>query len=435
MSHAPAPLFLRVPLQMPFLPLTVGFAEQAALALGLGRMEALQLTLATEEVFSYLCRVFRGGEAVELEARGGGFMVQLVFRFPYQDLDLKFFNLTADPSADDTHDLDHLGLLLASRAVDRFFLREGEDQHLVLGLVKEKEYPPGPPQPLTASPLAEFTVQPITNQDLLLVPGLLASYHTHDQYPPRFSAPDRLVDMRLAGDIEGAAARDGQDRLGGVMLWQRRNSRLVRYFGPYLFNQPAGRDLAAALVEHFLAQVARTDAVGVFTLHATPETPSEYFESLGEVPVCLPDRACVIQTCQYRQIQEDPGGVVWAHPRLVPFLEEFYGNLALARQINQVAEITHHQPEHSVLATVFDRPIGLVELKPVWDGQDWSQNLAAHVATLDGEGFTSLMCELDLAQAWQGVLGARLLDLGFVPRVVLPFGGRGDLLILTRAAD
>ncbi|CAO0822135.1 hypothetical protein DFAR_2820003 [Desulfarculales bacterium] len=67
MNNPAASLWLSAPLDPDFLLVATFFAEQAAMSLGLGRAEALELTLASEEAFSYLCRVVRPGDNARLE--------------------------------------------------------------------------------------------------------------------------------------------------------------------------------------------------------------------------------------------------------------------------------------------------------------------------------------------------------------------------------
>ena len=45
---------LSLPLQAAFLPIATGCVEQSVLAFGMGRAEAMHLTLAVEEVYSFL---------------------------------------------------------------------------------------------------------------------------------------------------------------------------------------------------------------------------------------------------------------------------------------------------------------------------------------------------------------------------------------------
>ena len=110
-----------------FLPLVTAFVEKAANCFGLGTDESLMLTLASEEVFMHLCRVvIPSGGSVEIVCSNGGYYAQAVFSLPTDGFDMRGFNLTTTISAEDDADLDQMGLVIASRSVDRFLLHREE---------------------------------------------------------------------------------------------------------------------------------------------------------------------------------------------------------------------------------------------------------------------------------------------------------------------
>lgn len=124
-----------------YIPLVTAFMEQAAQGLGLARKEALALTLAAEELFTYLGRMIGPDPDLEIRCRGGGYYVRADFAFTARELNLRAFNLTSSVSLEDEASLEEMGLLIASRSVDHFYLQR-EHQRLVLSLSKEKFYPP-----------------------------------------------------------------------------------------------------------------------------------------------------------------------------------------------------------------------------------------------------------------------------------------------------
>lgn len=432
MTSRPAPVTLSAPLDLTFLPLVTGFAEQAAAAFGLGRDQGLQLTLAAEEIISYLGRFSDPGENVRVEAEGGGHYVELKFFLPRRDVDLRAFNLTASLSPDRQADLDELGLLIASRSVERFYVFDAPEAGLGLVLIKEKAYPQAI-EPPPIGPLAEYDVGPARPEDLKLLAGLIGAHYPAGIFPPGLDVPGRLVDM-VAGGNYGAAVgrgRSGADRdlIGGGIVWHWQSERTVACFGPYLFNQADDSDLGAALVEACLAAIAKTEAVGLFCLLATPQMPSGYFETLGELDLVDPDGGRETRPCYWRQLHEDPGARVWCHPRLEEWLTRTYQGLFLARGLRLTRHEGEGRPPHSVLGADFNRPAGTVILRPVLDGEDVALNLARHVELLAGEKVPNVLFEIDLDRAWQADLTPVLLDGGFRPRLVLPQGGRSDLVI------
>ena len=62
-------------------------------------------------------------------------------------------------------------------------------------------------------------------------------------------------------------------------------------------------------------------------------------------------------------------------------------------------------------------------------GADAAANLAQHVKILSAEDLPNIFFEIDLACAWQAALTPALLNNGFSPRLVLPYGGRADVVV------
>jgi hypothetical protein len=304
-----------------------------------------------------------------------------------------------------------------------------------LVLSKDKGYPPAQGAPPPAEPLAAFRVEGAPAEALILAARYLPVHYAAEFYPAGLERPGRLMDMVASGEYGALAARDEVDRLGGLLVYNLAGGRTASLYGPYLFNQPPGSDMAAQLVEAALGSLGKSEALGVVCLAPPPELPAAYFEPLGYFYAGDPTGERRRQPCYYRQLNEDLGAAVWAHPALVDFLRGFYRGLALARQINHTHPEGQRRPAHSVLATELNRATASAVLRPMWDGQDALQNLAQHVKLLSSEGVANLLCEIDLGLAWQAELGGDLLAAGFGPRLVLPHGGRGDLLILQHGAQ
>jgi hypothetical protein len=77
----------------------------------------------------------------------------------------------------------------------------------------------------------------------------------------------------------------------------------------------------------------------------------------------------------------------------------------------------------------------MATLRPIWDGRDAAGNLARHVELLRNEGLTNILGSLDLGEAWQAEMIPAWLDGGFIPRLILPYAGRGDLLLLQYSGE
>ena len=132
----------------------------------------------------------------------------------------------------------------------------------------------------------------------------------------------------------------------------------------------------------------------------------------------------------YRQLEEDNGTAVYAHPELAPFLRKAYRQLCLPRQIHEVAYQGETLPERSAFATQLDPGKKHAQLRSLWVGADAARTLQEHVLVLKQEGFVDIVFLLELAESREAVLGAALLAAGFLPKVVLPWGGKADILVM-----
>ena len=63
---------------------------------------------------------------------------------------------------------------------------------------------------------------------------------------------------------------------------------------------------------------------------------------------------------------------------------------------------------------------------------DYTANIERHVERFADEGLDDFRFETDHGVPWQGRLGPDLMRAGFFPRVVLPHGGLGDVIVWER---
>jgi hypothetical protein len=410
-----------------FLPLAVSFVEEAAAAFGMGEAETLSLTLATEEIFAYLCRVNASG-SIRMTCRSGGYFVEQEMVFQATDFDMKAFNLTASAALDDQTGMDETGLLIASRMVDRFRLFQ-EDNELHLVLISEKAYPESVdvdiPQPIQ---LTEFSVRPPDPEELKLFVYLARGNYTTHVIPRSFNFPGKVADMAACGEYRAAIATDVAGHMGGGILWHWEGAGLVEFFGPFLFNQSPESGIAQALVDHCLSATARTRAIGLINRHPTAELPTDYFEPLGSLTLRV-DGETTEMTTYFRHLEEDPGSAMWAHPLIADFLTKEYRKLFFAREIKPVRDEGESGSPFSVLSADFDRAAGRVTLYPIWWGKDSREIVSAYVETLSNEGLPSMFFEMDLGASWQCHFTPALLELGFEPRLVIPHAGKGDVVV------
>lgn len=421
---------LTVRAEMAFVPLAVSFVENAAGAFGLEREDVLGLTLATEEIFAYLCTSGVPHEVVEIRCLGGVYYVQAQFLFEAQDFNMRAFNLTAVPNLQEEAKLEETGLLIASRMVDRFDFSAVGAKKQSLILVKEKTYP-AVTDILTgeAHPLTAFSVSTPDPEELKMFARLVNRYYAGHIVPPFLRFPGKVADMAGSGDYAASLAVDTAGQIGGGMIWRVAGLKIVECCGPYLFNQIAGSGVAEALANSCIEAIARTDAVGLLNRYPTPEVPEGYFERLGSLVYRRCEHAPSELTVLYRQLVEDPGATVWSHPDLEEFLADQYRRLYLARRIQPVRSEGEATARSSVLSAEFDRTNGLVTLRPVVAGMDAEENLGRHVEVLQQENLTGILVSLDLGKPWQSAFVPALLNQSFLPRIVMPYAGKADVVL------
>lgn len=423
---------LTVPLDTRFVETVTSFAETTASALGLGAAEARRLRLAAEEVFTYLTGRSGPRSVMHLEAASGGYFVQLTGRFEASGFDPRALNLTAEVDPEDEASLDQMGLLIASRMVHRFHLKEASGGKVCLTLIKEKSYP----EPEGAAPdpppvLQDARVRPARPDDLLLLARYLPAHHPLDTFPPDFRLPGKVVDMAASGEYRWVVGVDGQGHLGGGLAWRFVTPRTAECFGPYLVNQPEDSPLAEGLVESCLSGLAKTEAVGLICRYATDRLPQAHFESAGTTMWSDPKTGQLrLRPAFHRLLHEDPGARVWCVPELEGFLRSHYDRLFLARELLPAEDTGQERPAHSVLFAEFERTAKRVTLRPAWDGRDLAENIRRHLQALRADGWIHLFFELDLARSREAQTASLLLHQGFEPRVILPRAGDGDVLLL-----
>jgi anti-sigma regulatory factor (Ser/Thr protein kinase) len=414
-----------------FLPLATSFVEKAVLAFGLGESEALALTLATEEVFSHLYRVaLPHGGTVEIHASRGGYFVRVDFSFPYAELNLRAFNLTTTVCLEDETCLEEINLLLASRAVDRFQISREKGSRLRLTLIKEKRYPSLVPDlKFSVRPLTDFAVRSPNPEELKLFVNLVRKIYPLQVLPDFFGYAGKVVDMYIAGECHAALAVGPGDEIGGGILWLPRGRKTIECFGPYTFAPSQGSTMPQALLESCLVANARSHAVGLLNRLPSPDFPETQFESLGKITLYDKEGGVCRLNAWFRLLQEDLGSSVWVHPQLEDFLRQEYQRLVLPRAIQLEQYQGEKRSPHSVLAAEFNRSQKQVILRPIWSGEDLGDNLARHLRLLEQEGIPNIFFEMDLGQSWQADFTPALLENKFQPRLILPYGGDGDVVV------
>lgn len=413
-----------------YLRLAVNFVENAALAFGLGKEEALALTLASEELFSYLCEVAAPEKEIHVSCKAGGYYVGLELILEANEFDVGAFNLTSCQASEEECQPIETGVLIASRMVDHFRLyQHGGRIHLILK--KEKTYPVSTDTWIPEAPrLQEFSIRTSDVEETKILVRLLNAYGSIQLIPGRFSLPGKVVDMVSCGEYEIRVAVDEVGHIGGGIIWHNLGSLMVEYFGPYLFGDCTESNVAEALVDSCISAIARTKALGLITHHPLSNAPSEYFEFLGSFSVIRDDGQNVEIGASYRCLEEDVGLTVWVHPEVKSFVSAEYERLYFVRKIQMAGYAGESVPPFAAFSAQVERGrIKRATLEPVWWGADATTVLTAHLAAFEKENIFNVFFRMDLGHYWHSFLTPVLLELGFEPRLILPHAGKGDILI------
>jgi hypothetical protein len=166
-------------------------------------------------------------------------------------------------------------------------------------------------------------------------------------------------------------------------------------------------------------------------LQPTIDVPQDYFELLGEITIAAGgvNKEEVKHQVLYRQLEEDNGAKVFVHPEIAVFMEECYDRLVLPRTLLTTEYACEAMSEHSAFSVALDWPRQQAVLSVLALGQDALNNLKEHIVFLRKEGIVNLFFHLDVGKAEEALMVPALLAAGFTPRLVLPWGGHGDLVL------
>ena len=105
------------------LPVAASFVESTCKSSGFGQKETMALMFAAEEIFTYLSQ-FNKGVVMILSCQPKAYQMELTLKFDAQTFNLRAFNLTSSVDVTDESSLDVMGLIIASKMVDRFFMEQ-----------------------------------------------------------------------------------------------------------------------------------------------------------------------------------------------------------------------------------------------------------------------------------------------------------------------
>ncbi len=424
-------LSLNVAAVMDFLPAVTQCVETASRFFGLGKNESLKLQLASEEIFSYLCERVCRGNPVEMICRGGLFYARVEFHFSVSALDMGALNMTTAVALESDDALAQMGLVIASRTVDRLYMTAGLHNAVVLAMEQDKAYPQLDKTALHAvAAHGELAVAVPDAEDVRRFALQMGADAQDPLRPVFFNYPGKVADMILAGYCQALVAQDGAGTIAGGLLYRTLTEKIVEVYSPCIFAPSREDEIAVLLLEACIAKTARTKAVGLVSLTGLPASIRPQFETLGEMTYARESGAPLVGQAYCRLLHEDPGCQVWTDTVLKDYLEKEYARLFLARDIRDVRNLGESaRTGPSIFACDIRRERSEAYLRPLWPGDNLAENLSRHIALCRKESLPNIFFALDTGISWHAHLAPVLIAQSFKPCVLLPFAGQADLVI------
>lgn len=433
--------FLQCDLKSALLPVITSFVEKSARAFGMGEREALALTLAAEELANFILATTDDEKSLKVSCIDGVYYTQLDYILPLRNHNFKFLNLTTDIDPTDESRFHEIGLLIAARSADKVGYQLNQSGEICLSIQKDKSYPEA--EPFKAGEYGRLTgrdqsaragqliIQPPEGEDLkffcrMVLSEYVISSNKEGLLPGFMHFPGKVTDMVRSGDYQAALAFDERQNILGGVIWRKESYKTVELYGPFIISECPG--LKEALYEYCLEQIGHTDAVGIINRSVLSENYQKYFEPLGLLRLSLPDGSYVMQKSVYRQLNEDPGARITTHYTLRDYLEKEYKRLYLPRELVDARPMGEQEEQNSVFSAAFEEG-RQVTLRPLSGGSDAAENLSKYLLLFKKEGILNVFFEMDLGYPRQWELVPALLENNFIPRLIIPWAGKGDLLI------
>jgi hypothetical protein len=246
--------------------------------------------------------------------------------------------------------------------------------------------------------------------------------------PPFLPRPGMAADMLAAGHLNAILVTSGDWIMGGL-LWRPLTDSCLELYGPYLFSDDPDDRMLTLLLDEAVGRISRTNCRGFVRRQGTLAGHERFFDFLGELELSGISGAAAHSTYYYRQLKEESSGVVYCNGSLATFLGDQYDRLCLPRQVREMVVDHSRLRDASVLAVELEYARSLAIIRPLCAGKDMAANLTAHLDLLRGEGINNFLVEINTGRSEDSAFAAALEETGFVPRLLIPDAGQGDLVI------
>lgn len=246
--------------------------------------------------------------------------------------------------------------------------------------------------------------------------------------PTFLSRPGMAADMLTIGHLNAILVTSGAWITGGV-LWRPLTDSCLELYGPYMFTADPDDQGLTLLLDDAVGRISRSGSRGLVRRQGPLAGYERFFDFLGELALTGISDAAAHCTYYYRQLKEESSGAVYCTGSLATFLSNQYDRLCLPRQVRETGIDPSRLRDASVLTMELEYARSLAIIRPLCSGNDMAANLTAHLDLLRGEGINNFIVEINTGRTEDTAFATALEETGFIPRLVIPDAGQGDLVI------
>lgn len=418
-----------------YLHVVTSFVKNTAQVFGMDEKTSVAMALASEEIFVYMCSAMEE-HLVEVKITDYIFKMSIEFHFRASVVNMKAFNITSKVVSEiSDHNVAHIGLFIAARLVDSFELSDEGSGFYTLRIEKEKRYsvPKMDASDFIRPSASSWTLRTPTPDEVITQVSMLNLFQSsEDQRPPFLQIPKKVADMFASGLLEAIVAYTQGNLPCGIFFWQRISAKAAECFGPYSVLDEHKDACSRELLDYALNHMCKKDFCIVSSQYILATCATGYFEKLTGFSEKLS------KTVFYRQLNEDPGGVIWISPSIENFVKREKERMFLPRTIFvQDPHSTEGKTleSTSVIFTKLDHENMSAIMRPICFGSDAKTNICAHLKLLISKNYHDIVFELDLGIPWHSLFATILTESGFEPEFLFPSAGLADVLIMRYVRD
>lgn len=410
---------LKINAEQKFLPLVISFIENSSKGYSFSEKETTALVLASEEIFSYLCRVNKES-LIEIECISKNYLIEVVWKFSRKNFNPRAFNITCKINPDDDSSLEEMGLLIANRITDNFNMQE-EGNEIIISFSKYRTYPEIKQGIYNPSGLKELKIINPEKQQIILLSEIIRQGADAETLPSFLNSPYMLADMFAQKDIEAKILAGENGIVAGGVLWKKAGNETCEMFGPFVHINFDQEKYSLELTNSCIESIGKENYKGLLCLYQGQNFPQQFFEEIGEYSG---------KKIYFRELQEDTGIISWVNEKVSLYIKEQYEKLFLPREVIVVPDYDSSNNKYSVVSSDINRVAGSVKLYPLIYGADIKNNIREHINLFMEENLKEIFFEFDLGINFHALFVSALLENNFIPSFIIPCGGRGDLLMM-----